>query len=205
MMNETEEMRQARHALQDLSASDPAVSANMMRYVAAYAIMVTGRRGQERRKDEPQIGSGFVLTHGNEQLCAAAVRRSGTDYLYIAFDVDDAAAPPVAAGVFRQEGEDMVAYGNCRLWSPANDGRALLVPIGDGGYAGHFAFRPGQPLKFVEAPLPGDYEAGVRRADARMRRLLSSAALSNVHREGYMHVIHNQGQDLYGETTRLAA
>lgn len=205
MMNETEEMRQARHALHELSASDPAASANMMRYVAAYAIMVTGRRGRDRRKDEPQIGSGFVLTHGTEKLVAAATRRSGTDYLYIAFDVDDAAAPPVATGVFRQQGDDMVAYGNCKLWSPANDGRALLVPTGNGDFEGHLAFRPGQPLKVVRAPLPGDFEAGVRRAEARLRHLLASEALRNIHREGYMHLIHNQGQDLYAETRRLAA
>lgn len=115
MINETQEMRQARYALQELSASDPAASSNMMRYATAYAIMVTGRRGTERRQHEPQIASGFVLTHGDEQLCAAAAHRSGTDYLYIAFNVDDAAVPPVAAGVFQRQGADIVAYASCRL------------------------------------------------------------------------------------------
>lgn len=205
MMIETEEMRHARHDLQELSASDPAASANMLRHLAAYSIMLTGRRGRDRRENEPQMGSGFLLTHGNDKLCAAAARRSGTDYIYIAFDVDDAASSPVAAGVFRQQGEHMVVYGNCRLWSPANDGRALLVPRGDDDYVGYFAFRPGQPLKLVAAPLPGDFEAGARRADARLARLLASEALRDVHREGYMHRIHNQGQDIFAETTKLAA
>lgn len=205
MMNETEEMRRARHALQELSASDPAASANMLRHVAAYALIITGRRGRDRRGNEPQIGAGFVLTHGDQNLCAAATRRSGTDYLYIAFDVDDAAAPPVAAGVFRQQGDHMVAYGNCRLWSPANDGRALLVPVGRGDYVGYFAFRPGQPFKLVEAPLPGDFDAGVRRAEARMQRLLNSNALQDVHRYGYMHIIRNEGQEIFADTRRVAA
>lgn len=204
-MNETDEMREARHALQLLSASDPAAAANMMRRVAAYSIMVTGRRGRERREGEPQMGAGFVLTHGDHNLCAAAARRSGTDYIYIAFDVDDATSAPVAAGVFREQDDSMFVYGDCRLWSPANDGRALLVPMGVGDYAGYFAFRPGKRLKLVRSALPGDLDAGLRRAAARMRRLLASDALREVHREGYMHLIHNQGQEIYPETTRLAA
>ncbi|KQT33679.1 hypothetical protein ASG29_06615 [Sphingomonas sp. Leaf412] len=208
MMNkaeETEEMRQARHDLQLLSASDPAAGANMMKYVAAYSIMLTGRRGRDRRQGEPQLGAGFVLTHGDQNLCAAAARRSGTDYIYIAFDVDDAAGPPLAAGVFRKQDDNMFVYGDCRLWSPANDGRALLVPMGIGPEVGHFAFRPGRTLKLVDAPVPGDLQAGLRRASARMQRLLSSDALRDVHREGYMHCIHNVGQDIYAETSRLAA
>jgi len=204
-MHETEKMRQARHELQLLSASDPAAAANMLRYVAAYSIMLTGRRGRDRRENEPQLGGGFVLTHGDHQLCAAAAQRSKTDYIYIAFDVDDAASAPVAAGVFRQQDGHMAVYGNCRLWSPANDGRALLVPQGEGDYLGYFAFRPGQPMKLVDAPVPGDFVAGVRRANARMQRLLTSDSLRDVHREGYMHCIHNQGDEIYAETTRLAA
>ena len=43
MMNKFEEIRQARHDLEMLSASDPAVSANMLRCVAAYSLMITGR------------------------------------------------------------------------------------------------------------------------------------------------------------------
>ena len=128
MMNETEEMRQARHALQDLSASDPAAQANILRHVVAFSIMVTGRRGRDRRGAEPEIVGGFVLSHGDHHVCAEVTRRSETDCLYIAFDVDDAAGPPVAAGVFSRCGNNVVAFGNCRLWSPANDGRALLVP-----------------------------------------------------------------------------
>lgn len=205
MMHETDEMRQARFELQLLSASDPAAAANMLRYVAAYSIMLTGRRGRDRQENEPQLGSGFLLTHGDHQLHAAAARRSKTDYIYIAFDVDDAASAPIAAGVFRQQGEHMVVYGDCRLWSPANDGRALLVPQGEGDYVGYLAFRPGQPLKLVDAPVPGDFEAGVRRANARLDRLLASDALRDVHREGYMHRIHNEGQEIFAETTPLAA
>ena len=38
-----------------------------------------------------------------------------------------------------------------------------------------------------------------------MRRLLTSDALREVHREGYVHCIHNKGQEIYAETTALAA
>lgn len=204
-MNETKEMRQARHALNMLSASDPAAASNMLRYVASYSLMLSGRRSRDRRGNEPQFGAGFVLLHGDERLCAAAARRSGTDYIYIAFDVDDAAAPPLAAGVFRLQGKDMVAYGNCRLWSPSNDGRALLVPTGAGDYAGYFTFQPGRPLKLVEAMLPGDANAGFRRAEARLERLLNSEAVRSVHGQGYMHLIRNVGQDIYVDVSKAAA
>lgn len=204
-MNVTGEMRQARHDLELLTASDPAATANMIKYVAAYALMLTGRRGRDRRDGEPQIGAGFVLCDGNQNLKAAAVRKSGTDYVYIAFDVDDACAPPVAAGVIGERDGHMVVFGHCRLWSPANDGRALLVPQGSGEQVGFFAFRPGRRLKLVNAPVPGDLEAGFRRAEARKQKLLASEALRDIHRDGYMHLIHNEGQEIYAETTRLAA
>ena len=38
-----------------------------------------------------------------------------------------------------------------------------------------------------------------------MRRLLTSDALRNVHSEGYMHCIRNEGQEIYADTVRLAA
>ena len=204
-MNDTEEMRKARYALQELTAADPAASGNMLRYVAAISLLVTGRRGRERRPAEPQIGAGFLLVDGNEQLFAAATRRSGTDYVLIGFDVDDAAGPARGIGVFRKQGDVMVLFGNCRPWAPANDGRALLVPTGDSDYAGYLAFRPGQPFKLVMAPVPGDLEAGFRRADARLARLLASEALRDAHSGGYMHRIHNEGQVIYGEASRVAA
>lgn len=203
MMNETKEMRQARHALQDLSASDPAASANMLRHAAAFTLMMTGRRGRDWREGEPQIGAGFVLTHGDECICVETARRSRTDYVYIAFDVDDAAGPPIASGVFSPRGEDVAVFGNCRLWSPANDGRALLVPQGD-GCLGYFAFRPGRPLKFVDRPLPGDFEAGARRADARLRRLLASEDLRNLD-GGLMFVLRSEGGQIVAEATPVAA
>lgn len=202
-MNETEEMRQVRHALQDLSASDPAASANMLRHAAAYSLMMTGRRGRDRLKGEPQIGAGFVLMHGEQCICADTVRRSGTDYVYIAFDVDDAAGPPIASGVFSPRGEDVVVFGNCRLWSPTNDGRALLVPQG-GGRRGYFAFRPGRPLKFVDGPLPSDIEAGFRRADVRLRRLLASQDLRNLD-NGYIFVLRSEGGQIVARATPVAA
>lgn len=204
-MNETEEMRDARHDLQLLTATDPAASANMLRHVAACSLMLTGRRGRERQCAEPQVVAGFVLTHGSHQLPAAATRRSGVETVYLAFDVDDAAGPPVATGVFSRKGADAIVYGNCRLWSPANDGRALLVPMGDGEYLGYLAFRPGRPFSLVASPVPGDPEAGYRRAATRMQRLLASDALRDIHREGFMHLIRNEGQELFGEVRRAAA
>ncbi len=204
-MNDTDEMVEARYQLQELTAADPAASANMLRYVAALSLLVTGRRARDRRPGEPQFGAGFLLVDGNEQLFAATARRSGTDYVLTAFDVDDAAGPAHGIGVFHPQADGMVLFGNCRPWSPANDGRALLVPTGEGDYAGHLAFRPGRPFRLVQAPVPGDLEAGFRRAGARLARLLASEALREVHRDGYLHRIRNEGQQLFGEVSRAAA
>ena len=205
MMNETDEMRQARQNLQLLSASDPAATSNMMRYVAATSLMLTGRLGRDRSDSEPQVVAGFRLTHGDHKLCAAATRRGGVDVVYLAFDVDDASAPPLAIGAFRNQDGEVALYGACRLWSPATDGRAVLVPNGDGDYLGYLAFRPGRQLVRVDAPLPGDEDGGYRRAASRMKRLLDSHEVRAVRGGGYMHLLQNQGQEVFAETSKLAA
>ena len=102
MLKETDEMRQARHDLQLLSASDPVAYSNMMRHVAAYS----------------------------------------------------------------------------------------------------FAFGPGQPPELIGAPVPGDFDAGVRRAEARMRCLPASGALRTVHREGCLHCIRIVGQEISPRSRR---
>lgn len=94
---------------------------------------------------------------GRGGLCAAAARRSKTDY--IAFDIDDGTGPALGTGVFRQEGENMIAYGNSPLRFPADDGRELVVATGGGDYTGYSASHPGPPLKLVEPPLPDDFDA----------------------------------------------
>lgn len=73
----------------------------------------------------------------------------------------------------------------------ANDGRALLVPQGSDGYGDYITFRPGRPFRFVEAPLPRDFEAGAWRADARLQRLLASDDLRDLN-GGYMHVFRTE-------------
>jgi hypothetical protein len=60
------------------------------------------------------------------------------------------------------------------IWSPANDGRALLVPTGDGEPAGYFAFQRGQPFRWVEGPVPGDFTAGLRGTQSRLAAIAAS-------------------------------
>lgn len=205
MMKETEEMRDARHALQELAASDPAAATNMLRHVAAYGALIAGRDGRAHCPGEPVFQAGFRLTHGSEKLYAAVTRRCHGESLFIAFDVDDAAGPPIGFGLFRLEGEHVVCYGRCVLWAPVNDGRALIVPVGDDEPApnGYFAFRRGQPLRRVDGPLPGDFMAGVRRARARLAKLLAADGQPSG-REGYVTLFRNEGQTVMVEVRRAA-
>ena len=150
MMNETDEMRDARHALERLSASDPAAQANMLRYVAAVRIMLTGRRRGDVDAP-PLIGAGFRLMGGAVEIPAAHTREDGADRIYIAFDVDDAAGPAIGLGLFRKDDDLVSCYGLCRLWSPANDGRAIIIPADDGSL-GSFSFKSGDRLQRASAP-----------------------------------------------------
>lgn len=205
MINETNKMREARHELQTLSASDPLAQANLLRHVAACTQFLTGRPGVEALPGEPLVGAGFRLVDGEEKLLAALTRRDGLERIYLAFDIDDAQGPPIGTGLFRKEGGHVVCYGLCKLWSPVGDGRALLVPTRDGEHAGYFAFRRGQPFRRVEGPVHGDFSAGLRRAQARLARLLTAAEADGVPRPGFATVVSNVGQELFTRPLPLAA
>jgi hypothetical protein len=204
MFNETEDMRDARHDLHLLSVSDPAASANMMRHVSALSIMLAGRRGRDKRPGEPEIVGCFLLTHGDHHVIAAVTRKTGIDQVCLGFDVDDPVGPPKAIGLFRKDGDGVVMYGACRLWAPANDGHALLVPSESGEF-GHFAFQPGASLRHIATLPSGDLEAGFRRAACRWGKLVGSAELRDAHRGAFMHVIQNKGREVFATATRLAA
>lgn len=205
MINETNKMRKARHELQTLSASDPLAQANILRHVAACTRLLTGRLGVEALPGEPIVGAGFRLVDGEEKLFAALTRNDGLERIYLAFDIDDPQGPPIGTGLFRKEGDHVVCYGLCKLWSPVNDGRALLVPSAEGEPAGYFSFRCGQPFRWVEGPLPGDFVAGLRRTQARLARLLKEAEVDAVPRRGFVTVVSNVGQTLFTRPLPLAA
>jgi len=204
MINETNEMRDARHELQTLSASDPLAQANMLRHVAACTQLLTGRLGLQALPREPLFGAGFRLVRGEERLFAAFTRGDGLERVYIAFDIDDPQGPPLGIGLFRKEGGHVVCYGLCKLWAPPGDSRALLVPTGEGGPVGHFAFRRGKPFRWTEGPVPGDLVAGLRRAQTRMARLLKSAEAEGVQRRGYATVVRNVGQTVHVRPLSMA-
>ncbi|MBA2933079.1 hypothetical protein HZF05_03105 [Sphingomonas sp. CGMCC 1.13654] len=199
MMNETEEMKQARRELQLLSASDPAALRNMLRYAAALKMMVTGRLERGRRGGEPHIAAGFQLTAGEQQMMMALTLRTGEEQLYLTFDIDDAAGVPTGLGFIRKEGEAVACY-NCGLWAPTNDGRALIVPH-DESFEGYLAFQPEGPLLHVRSPLPGDRQAGFRRASIRLPRIANSKAVQDIRANGHMHVFRSEDAGLISART----
>lgn len=197
MINEAKEMRKARHELQTLSASDPLARANILRHVAACTHLLTGRPGIDALPPEPLVGAGFRLVDGEEKLLGNLTRHDGVERIYIAFDIDDAQGQPIGISLFRKESEHVFCYRSCEMWSPLGDGRALLVPTGDGEPAGYFAFRRCQPFRWVSGSVPGDFVAGLRRTESRIARLLKSAKSGSAPQRGFATVISNVGQTVF--------
>jgi hypothetical protein len=164
-----------------------------------------GDRRAEALPCEPIVGAGFRLVDGEEKLLATLTRRDGLERIYIAFDIDDAQGPPIGTGLFRKEGDHVVCYGLCKLWSPVGDSRALLVPTKGGEHAGYFAFRRGQPFRRADGPVHGDFAAGLRRAQARLARLLDACDTDAVPRRGFATAISNVGQEVLTRPLPLAA
>ncbi|WCT72628.1 hypothetical protein PQ455_13425 [Sphingomonas naphthae] len=196
-------MRDARRQLEELTISDPAAVANMMRHLAAVSFVLTGRRVIETREDEPRLTAGFRLMGGAHHLCGAVTSRTGIDQVYVAFDVDDAVGPPIGLGLFRKEKHETLVYGDCRLWSPADGGRAILVPDPTGDH-GHFAFQPGSRLKHLPGLPAGNLEPGLRRAAARRVRLLNSGELRNASEGCAVTRFSNVGRKIFVEVTPLS-
>ncbi|WP_242147019.1 hypothetical protein [Sphingomonas sp. BAUL-RG-20F-R05-02] len=203
MTEETESMRDARHELEMLSASDPIAQANMLRHVVAFRMLLTGHR-YDQNCDDLLIAAGFILKHRPENLLGAACRMDARERIHIGFDVDDAAAPPLSLALFVPQWGQVTCYDSCRIWSPANDGRALIVPSNDPGF-GHYAYRPGAKLRRLHGLPSGDLDAGFRRADARIARLLKSDELTRLRSNRFLHVLRSGDGELACHTTKLAA
>lgn len=207
MTETTEAMQQARHELQQLTADDPAASANMVRYLSALSLLVTGHRGRDLEPPEPIFLAGFQMDTSENMIVRKTAMLTGVQHVFLAFDVDDATAAPVGLGVFRTEGELEVCYSRCRLWSPANDGRAVIVPTHTGdAIDGHFVFRRGRPLVRVATPPAADLEAGFRRGERRLTQLAHSPELRDATNGAVRNVITNVRRgEITVEMRRLAA
>ena len=203
-MNYTEDMRDAAWELKLLTASDPAATSNMMRHVAALALMVAGRRQPDQSVGEPEIAACFLLDHADRNFFIGITAETGIDQILVGFDVDDAAGEAQGFGVVHAVAHKGASFSDCRLWAPANGGRAVLVPQGVGS-VGYFAFRKGGSLRHVGSRPAADLEPGFRRAAARYARLAASPELHGVGREGYLHVISNDNGMLRNQPKRLAA
>ena len=118
MINETAGMKQARRDLQDLTASDPAVRANMLRHVAALFQMVVSRRGRNSLPGEPHIIATFQFASGEQNICMAVTSQADVEQIMLTLDIDGAAEPPVSPGVIQNIDTFVAAWGVCRLWAP---------------------------------------------------------------------------------------
>lgn len=202
MVHTKEEMRAATIGLQELSASDPADRANMLRHLGALTELVTGRQRGFEQPGEPMFMAGFQLTPSQQQACKMLTARTGIEQVYLAFDADDAAGPPRGLGVVHIDRDRVVMDLICRVWSPPGGGRALIVPTGE-GTRGHYAFRRGAGLRFVDRGPRGDLAAGFRRADDLQRELVKARALCPI--EGELTRYLAEGRGLIAISQSIAA
>jgi hypothetical protein len=177
-MNGTDEAGAVHFDLQRLTMSDPAARDNMMRYIAAFRTLLTGRQ-QDSEDLKVMIGAGFGITDASEVQHQFLTAADGCDRLFIRFDVDDAAGPPDGLGLFRKEGGAVSLYGQCRLWSPPSGGRPIIIFYHE-RRMGHFAYRPGKTLRRVDRLPTVDLMPGYLRADARLASLVASDLLREV-------------------------
>lgn len=152
--------------------ADPVIVADMVRHLAAIETMICGRPGHLATGTEPLFVAGMKLTPGELNLLMCATGRDGRDLVYVHFDADQPDEPRGIA-VIRNTGDFIAVHPACRVWAPARDGRAVIVPIGEEA-EGQFSFRTGRQLQH-SANRPADaLEGGFRRAQVRMRRLTAS-------------------------------
>ena len=177
-MDHTDETLDPRFRLQLLTASDRAARANMMRYSAAFRILLTGQK-DDAEDLKVAIGMGFGMSDATDLTYQMLTRLDGLDRLYIRFDVDDACGPPDGLGLIRLEGGEPILYGQCRMWSPPGTGRPVIIFCHE-GRCGHFAYRPGKTLSCVDRLPASDLMPGFRRADARLAKLVRSDRLRDI-------------------------
>lgn len=164
--------------LQLLTASDPKVRRNMMRYSAALRIALTGQQ-----HDSPDlkilIGMGFGMSDETDVEYQRLTLEDGNDRIYLRFNVDDALGPPDGMGVIRREGEKAVLYGQCRLWAPPTAKSPVIIFEHEDRY-GCFIFRRGKALIRVDELPEHNLMPGFKRASHRLARLVKSKRLKHV-------------------------
>ena len=183
--------KELRRKLQELTASDPAVQVNMLRYVAAFSMMVGRRASEKLREGDAEVWATFQMSEGEHDMQSVIAGRSKVDRVMLAFDVDDASGPPVNLCVIRVEGDAVATYSNCQLWAPTGARTAMIVSRAE-GMAGSFSFVQGRTLRFTGELPPGNLELGFKRGWNALIKLARSDRLDNIH-GGYMHVVNADG------------
>jgi len=192
-MHETDEMRDARYALQKLTTETPAAVNNMTRFMAALSRMLAGRTGKHMEEGEPIIQAGFRMTVGERNILMAAAARLNKDVVHLGLEADDGTGNPYALMIIRNEAEHITCYPRCALWSAPGSGRAVIIPIDDEPPC-HFVFKRGSGLQKIAGWPASEIQAGLKRGQAALERMAASDALKGVEKEAFRHQVGWQGK-----------
>ena len=174
------------YRLELLSASDPAARASMMRHTVALRSMMTGRL-HDRDVAHVLFGANFGSTLEGVEHLKALTGADGRDRIMIGFDVDDPLGAPANFGFSHLRDGVPTFYDQCAPWMPPTSNRVLLIGQNDREIM-TFHYKPGHPLVREPGRPARDPWPGIRRAQARLAKLVTTPAVRNAVGDVYLRV-----------------
>jgi len=166
----------ARQERDEMLLSDPAVAINFVRHVAALVALLSGRTSCRTGSRGPAVVACLAQEWSEFKPQLGLFSLTGRDHVLLRFDREDPLGRPTAIDVVRHVGDQLETDTGCGLWSPVDDGRALVISRSDHAPR-YFGFDPARPL-VVHHGMPAiAIEPGCRRAGLRFEKLARSPKL----------------------------
>ncbi len=139
-------------------------------HVAAISAMLLGNR---RMKNGVTILAGEPLDMNGRLEVGLMAKQTNNDIIHLEFG-DAADGTHVLSGINIMAPRDIAVYiqTECRLWLSRSGTRAIILPRPE--VRGHFRLSP-RELIHVDSK-PADIEEGIRRAEDRLRKLVTRGA-----------------------------
>lgn len=182
------------YRLELLASSDPKARASMMRHTVALRSMMTGRL-HDREVPRVLFGANFGTTLTGVEDMKALTRADGHDRIMIGFDVDDPSGPPANFGLWHIRDGVATFYDRCAPWIPTAGTRAFLIGQNDQEVM-TFRYQPGRTLLRTAGTPAKDPWPGIRRAAARLARLVETTAVRNAVGDVHIRIAPSGGGDM---------
>lgn len=166
----------ARQNRDEILLSDPAVSINLVRHVAALVSLLTNRKNCRTGHPGPAVLACLAQEWSEFEAQLGFFSLTGRDHVLLRFDREDLLGRPKAIDVVRHVGDQLEIDTGCGLWAPIGDGPALIISRSDHAPR-YFRFDPARPLIASHGMPAIAPDAGCRRAGLRFEKLARSPKL----------------------------